>query len=223
MRVFIPARANSRRVPNKNYREFVNGKSLMDIKLEQLKAAGIPAQTIFVSCEDVTKQEAIEKHGCIFLPRDLFLTTPEGEKNLTRDLIETMPGLRVGPDNPGGDILYVSVTDAFFNEFAAMLTTWKRVRDKYDSLLVVRKLTDQVLYGDGSPANFDYFGQPTQCMKGWFTVSMCAIMTKRATIADTGHYIGRRPYLFVTRDVTIDIDTQDDFALAASVYAEQHN
>lgn len=223
MRVFIPARANSRRVPNKNYREFANGESLMDIKLEQLKAAGINASSIYVSCEDKTKEEAVTKHGCIFLIRDLFLTTPEGEKHLTRDLIKALPGPRVWQDDPDGDILYVSVTDAFFNEFAAMLATWKRVRDKHDSLLVVRKLTDQVLYGDGSPANFDYFGQPTQCMKGWFTVSMCAIMTKFATIADTDHYIGRHPYLFVTRDVTIDVDTLDDFALAASVYLGQGN
>lgn len=219
MKVLIPARANSRRVPQKNYIDFHNDESLMDIKLKQLLASYIPGDAIHVSCEDESKRACIEKHGCVFLPRNDYLTTPEGEKNLTRSLVKEL-GL-VGTTQSEGDFLYVSVTDPFFTEFSSMLSTWNRVRDKHDSLVVVRKLDDQVLFGDGSPANFDYFGQPTQCLKSWYTVSMGAIISKWSTVNSGGHYIGKNPYLFVTRDRGVDIDTIDDFALAQVLYASR--
>jgi CMP-N-acetylneuraminic acid synthetase len=211
--VIIPARANSRRVPEKNFIPFCNDESLLDIKINQLKDAGIPVEHITVSCEDGTKEECITRHGANFSLRNHYHTTPEGEKNLFNVMVDTAPVYDL-PD----DVLYISVTDPFFTEFNKLLLVWAKRREQHDSAIVVRKLGDQVLDGVGEPLNFDYFGQPSQCLKSWYTISMCAIVTKRTTVAKVDHYIGNSPYTFVTRDRGVDVDTADDFRLASLMW-----
>ena len=51
LKVAIPLKTNSERVPNKNLRPFVDGKSLFDIKAKQLLKV-FSAKDIYVSCND---------------------------------------------------------------------------------------------------------------------------------------------------------------------------
>ena len=48
MKVIIPAKCNSSRTLNKNWREFVDGKCLVEIKIGQLIEAGVDAADINV-------------------------------------------------------------------------------------------------------------------------------------------------------------------------------
>jgi len=214
MQILIGARTNSTRIPDKNFREFSGGLSLFDLKARQLVSEGIDPATVWVSCEDDSKRGTVEEYGFRFLLRDPFLTTREGERDLLRALTATVP--------VGDEIALVSVTDPFFSEFAPAFRTWERVKARHDSLMVVRPCTDQILTSEGSPVNFDYFGQPTQSLKGLVTISMCLLIAHRSTVERCGHYIGRNPHLFITRDPGLDIDTMDDFRLARAVYEARH-
>lgn len=215
MQVLIGARTNSTRVPDKNFRPFHARQSLFDVKARQLLDEGVAASTVWVSCEDEAKREQVEYYGFNFLLRDPFLTTRDGERDLLRALVRTVP--------VDDEIALVSVTDPFFTEFAPAFRTWARVKDRRDSLMVVRPCTDQLLTSEGSPVNFDYFGQPTQCLKGLVTISMCLLIAHRSTVEHCGHFIGRNPHLFTTRDPGVDIDTLDDFRLARAVYEARHD
>ena len=212
MKVLILARTNSTRIPNKNYKPFHDDLSLFDIKARQLLEAFAPEQ-VFVSVEDEAIRPVVEKHGFRFLLRDPILCTPEGERFITQRCVAQLP------QDADPEILYVSVTDPFFNEFPRVIETWNRVKARHDSLVVVRRLTEQVLYPDGQPANFDFFGQATQCLKGFFTISMCAICTTREVVARKNHYIGDHPYFFTARQSAVDIDTPEDWTVAQALYA----
>lgn len=220
MLVLIPARTNSSRAPNKNWRPFYQSKCLVDIKIEQLRNAGIPAEMIYVSCEDQEKERHAIPYCVRFMLRDPYLTTKEGERGLLLALVKQMCSVwESSPREIMQDMMLVSVTDPFFSEFDKLIQTWERVRANHDSLMVVRPLTEQVLFGDGQPANFDYFGQPTQFLKGWYAISMCALITKPETILRRKHFIGERPYMFTARQTAVDIDTEDDFTVAQAIYA----
>ena len=104
--VIIPARANSSRVPEKNFKPFHGDDSLLDIKIKQLITAGIPPEHIVVSCEDVSKEPCVTLHGATFKRREHFLTTPEGEKDIFRCMMNIAPVFGMADD-----VLVVSVTD----------------------------------------------------------------------------------------------------------------
>lgn len=217
MKVLIPARTNSTRVPNKNFRPFHGEQSLFDIKAEQLKAAGVNPKDVYVSVEDEAIRPVVERHGFNFLLRDGFLCTPEGERRLTAALVESVPA----DDDPF--LLYVLVPDPFFSEYERFLETWGRVRMKgYDSMTAVRPVTHHVLYADGSPANHDFHGQASQCLKPWYTYSNVATMMNREFVLRTNRCMSDRPWLFNARQSGIEIDTMEDFALAQMMWTQRN-
>lgn len=210
MKLLIPARVNSSRCPDKNWKPFLReGLSLFDVKARQLLAAFAPGD-VYVSCENESKRTIVEEYGFNFLPRDPFLCTKEGERFLFRVVSDQVPGT--------DDLCLISLTDPFFSEFGALQLAWEEAKDTHDSLMVVRRCTDQILDENGQPKNFEFFGQPTQFLKKWYTISMCALVSKRETIRACGHYIGRNPARLVTEAPCVDIDTPAQFALAGALY-----
>ena len=61
MKAIIPAKCNSSRVFDKNWREFYEGESLVEIKISQLIDSGLNSDDIHVFCEDESKKNLIEK------------------------------------------------------------------------------------------------------------------------------------------------------------------
>lgn len=215
MRVLIPARTNSTRVPNKNYKPFWGKMSLFDIKAKQLLEVFNP-KDVFVSVEKEEVRPLVEKYGFHFLLRSDELCTVEGEKRLNQQLVDMLPS------SPDEEIMYISVTDPFFSEFGRVMQTWNRVKRNYDSLMVVRRLEEQVLFADGSPANFDFFGQATQCLKSWYSISMCTLVSTRQVVKEHNHYIGKSPYMFTARQKGVDVDDADSWQLAQLLYLARY-
>ena len=56
----VPVRTGSKRVKNKNFREFYDGKSLFDIKIDQLKSSKI-FNKIYVSSDSAMVQNLCKK------------------------------------------------------------------------------------------------------------------------------------------------------------------
>jgi N-acylneuraminate cytidylyltransferase len=213
MKVLIPARVASKRVPNKNWRTFANGLTLFDIKARQLLKVFAP-QDVYVNCDSPERRKEIERYGFNFQLRDPVLCSMPGEKGLLRGITEAVPGQ--------DDIMLISLTDPFYDEFRKAVNEWETRKGSHDSLMVVRPCTDQVLDANGKPANFEYFGQPTQELAPWYTISMCCLIAKRDTVLAFGHYIGRTPALCVTEQPGLDIDTETDFRVAGAVFSVLH-
>ena len=69
MNVIVPAKADSSRCLNKNFRPFHKNKSLLDIKIEQLLDAFEPGD-IFISSDAEEAKVAAQRYGVEFVLRD---------------------------------------------------------------------------------------------------------------------------------------------------------
>ena len=58
----IPIRKNSQRIKNKNFRKFFNNKSLLEIKIEQLKKVKL-IDKIVVSSDSKKAEQISRKYG----------------------------------------------------------------------------------------------------------------------------------------------------------------
>ena len=73
--VVLPVRKGSERVPNKNFKEFYNGKNLLEIKLEQIIEIGL-FDKIYVDSDSEIAQEIALNYGVNFVKRDPYVTNP---------------------------------------------------------------------------------------------------------------------------------------------------
>ena len=212
LKVAIPLKTNSERVPNKNLRPFIDGKSLFDIKAEQLLKVFDP-KDVYVSCNDLEAKAIIEKYGFNFLYRDINLTPNNAPwTEVIKDIVTKI--------DDTSDIMWVQVTQPLFNDFQSVLSKWKEIYDKYDSLTVVQKLRHHILNEYGMPVNFNfgYWHKVSQELPNYYLVTWACFCMKREMLRQCYYNIGRNSYLYNTDANLVDIDTQDDFEMASALY-----
>ena len=76
MKIVVPVKGNSTRVPNKNFRPFFKEESLYDLRMKKLLKV-FSSSDIFVSSEDDKVRTKAEKFGANFILRDIELTRNE--------------------------------------------------------------------------------------------------------------------------------------------------
>ena len=65
----IPVKSTSDRVPSKNFREFIDGKSLFDLLIEKLLSSK-NFDKIYVSSDAADLKDRVEEAGCVFIERN---------------------------------------------------------------------------------------------------------------------------------------------------------
>ena len=219
--VVIPAKASSTRIPNKNFREFLNGESLVDITVKKLLAAGLATDQIYLSCEDESKSEVAQKHGIQFSLRQERLCrneTPFSE--VFRGVATQIPG--------DSDIMWAQVCDPFFDEYTRCIDEWRNAKashsNRYDSLVVCHKVSGYYMDENLLPIHGWGFGPwhvPSQRLPTFYKMPFaCSILT-RDSIEAVGYYVGARPLWLPCQWTSIDIDTEDDFLLARLMMIHQ--
>ena len=219
MKVVVPAKAGSVRVPNKNWREFYQGKNLVDIKLFQLLDVFAPGD-IYISCEDESKRDQIEAYGVNFLLRD-----PELSKDNTHwsDVVTGI--INTIPCKDEEDIAWVQVPCPLFDarQFRAALARWLSIpKDLYDCLITVGEMKDFVVDKAGVPLNFQYgrWHAVSQDLPSWYLIQRQFHVMKKETYLRCHYDIGTRPYLYSVSQPSIDIDTEHEFSYAQYLYGE---
>lgn len=215
----VPAKATSQRVPNKNYRPFVDGKSLVDLTLEKL-TVGLPGDRIWLSCEDESKREVAERHGVQFHLRCQRLTyngtpIPDYIRGISWDVWKKSG--KSGLNQP--DIAWCQVIDPLFDEYEAAIRQWLHMRELYDSLVVVRRRTEYLLDHEYQPIGFGFDRRhvPSQKLRPYHQLPFVLSILSPAALADTGYFVGLHPCWFVADGRGVDIDTEEDFAFAAQL------
>jgi N-acylneuraminate cytidylyltransferase len=215
MKVVIPAQSKSSRIPRKNFVRFYEGLSLLEIKLQQLIDASISPDEIFVSSDDTIDAPSICKNFGVhldFRPPELLgneIQQPDLLRHLVRNFDERET------------ILLALVTSPLFDEFAAMLDTWEKVRQERDSLVVVKPFHRHILdeTGRGINFNFGYWHPVSQNLPSWFEITWAAFLFECSTARKYGYHFGVKPHLFETKKLCVDVDTPNDFQLAQAIYA----
>lgn len=213
IKVVIPLKTNSERVPNKNLRVFYNGKSLFDIKAQQLLKVFKP-EDVLVSSENPVVKDLTDKYGFNFHLRDMALTKSTAKEN---QIVKTLTD---AVEDKNCDIMWVQVTQPLFNEFQQIIDKWNSLSDEYDSLTVVKKQRHHLLDEKGNPVNFNfgYWHKISQDLPALYEVTWSAFIMSREMLNQAYYQIGRNPYLYVTEAPLVDIDNLSDFEVASILY-----
>lgn len=218
MKIIIPAKKHSSRVPDKNWRPFYNGKSLVDIKIEQLLKA-VDAKDIYLSSDDASKSLDAEKHGINFVIRANEFASdetpwPDALAGIIRDTNFDLHE----------EIAWIEVVNPVFDRYADFFAKWEEVKHKHDSLVLVSPVNKFLLNSNGKPVNFQFgkwhtMSHNMEPLQAW---DSACIMRKRDLLYYS-YPIGKTPYLYSTNDQCIDIDTMDDFEYAQYFYSKKMN
>ena len=212
LKVAIPLKTNSERVPNKNLRPFIDGKSLFDLKAEQLLKVFDP-KDIWVSSENEIVEKLCARYGFNFHLRDIALTKSTAKENqIVSTIVNAIPG------KP--DIMWCQVTQPLFDDFKGLLDVYNNLDEKHDSICVVKKQRHHLLDEKGNPVNFNfgYWHKISQDLPKLYEVAWAAFIMKREMLEQAWYQIGRNPYLYETKLPLVDIDEIQDFEVAGILY-----
>jgi CMP-N-acetylneuraminic acid synthetase len=217
---FLPCRAGSERVKNKNTRQFAGIEGgLLKIKLDQLIRCSL-IDTIVLSTDDQKVIDASKPYGNRIRidNRPSELASSDAS---TDDLIRYVSKIISGPH-----ILWTHVTSPFtgediytraINDYFSFIKT-----DKFDSLMSVTPLRVHVWDRKGEPVNYkraEIRWPRSQQVDPLFEVNSAIFINSRENYIRLEDRIGLKPLLFeMERTESLDIDYEDDFLLAESIY-----
>lgn len=213
MIAIVPAKLSSIRVPNKNYREFYNGKSLVELVVEKLKNAGLTE--IYLSCEVDTVSTLAERLGIKFVKREQSLCSndcpiPDYIRGIVNECCQT-----------ADEVLWAQVCDPMFDDYCGFINTWEKRKENYDSSVVIYPRKAYFLDQNHQPVGFG-FGSwhiKSQSLPTHYQLPFTASILKKEAIESTGYFVGKKPLWYEASGMMVDIDTEEDFAIAGAMYA----
>lgn len=213
----IPAKFRSTRVPNKNFRDFYEGKSLLQIKVEQcLKSGAFGA--VYVSSDSTDAEKIALEAGANFVLRDPRLCLDETPWN------EVLSGVLMSlPVDDETYIAWSPTTSPLFSKFGEAIAMIKG-NAEIDSVMTVTRLQHYFLNADHIPLNFQYgvWASYSQKLKPIYQMNCALWLAKKCAMIQNRFQIGDHPgYLETSTTEGIDIDTMEEFEIASMFYAKQ--
>lgn len=217
----VPMKANSQRVPEKNFRP-LHGKPMFQWILDTLLAIDeIDRIVINTDARDILEDKGLMDGGRIQI-RD---RKPEicgdtvSMNAILADDISAVPAdtyLMTHTTNP---MLSAATIRSALDQFRQ-----KHAKQEADSLFSVNHIQTRFYREDGSPVNHDPAQLiQTQDLEPWFEENSCLYLFTRESFALTNARIGRNPMMFETQALeSVDIDTPDDWKLAEALAAILH-
>ncbi|MDA8986209.1 acylneuraminate cytidylyltransferase family protein [Luminiphilus sp.] len=214
----MPMKANSQRVPGKNFRP-LGQKVLYLWMLETLlDVADISMIVINTDADELLQSEYLST-----LDRVLVRERPESLRgddismnNIIRNDLDCLAGSKFLMTHSTNPFIEAKTIKTAIFEFEKGLEN-----GNCDSLFSVNKHQTRFYRGDCSPINHDpnKLAQ-TQDLDPWFEENSCLYLFTRSSFLSTSGRVGLRPTLFETPKLqSIDIDTVEDWNVAEVVAA----
>lgn len=216
--VFLPMRAGSERVPNKNTRTFAGIEGgLCHIKLKQLLECEL-VQSIFISTDDPRVVEISSK----FKSNDIRIVkrpnSLASSSTSTDALIKYVPQIM-----PDGHILWTHVTSPFIQAktYDELIKDYLNNLEVYDSLMTVTSV-QKFIWNDKVPLNYNRTQEKwprTQTLKPLWEINSGAFLASKEVYETKLDRIGNTPYLKpLSSALAFDIDWLPDFEVAETIY-----
>jgi CMP-N-acetylneuraminic acid synthetase len=208
----IPIRKGSVRVPNKNFKEFYNGKNLLELKIETLlKVNGIDDIVVNTDSDDAIL--IAKKYGISFYKREEYYASSIcSQSDFFKNLAETTNSKYV---------LHTPVTSPIVT-----IETYQHIinmsnENNYDSYNTVADVKD-FLWLDGKSINYDIDSGSvpnSQDLPNIVKLTFGINLTLRNTMISRSNVVGYNPYFHkVSGFETLDIDTPLDFEFSKFIY-----
>lgn len=221
--VFLPCRAGSQRIPNKNTRSFagIYG-GLLKIKLDQLVEVKAIDQ-IIVSTNDEVVKKLVQEFKFKNVEIDDRPDQLGSSETSTDDLIKYVPTII-----HNGHVLWTHVTSPFYNkalyEKAINQYHEKVLEGEFDSLMSVTTI-QKFLWNKETPINYDRNIEKwprTQTLEKVYEVDSGIFLNSIENYKSMDDRIGKKPSLFeVDSRAAMDIDWPMDFEICEKIYQEE--
>ena len=212
MKVFVPIKKNSSRVPNKNFRDF-GGNPLYVHTLLRLKGFDVYVDTDSSEIIDTIRKREDLSHVSVYERNPSLVGDEVSVCSLITDFI-----LRALVNGP---VCQVHVTSPFLSA-----STLKKAHDKlaqYDSIVscdVIQERLWENNKGVMTPMNHNPdILLPTQDLKKIYRENSLFYIFNAESFLSTGRRVGENPYFFETAfPESLDIDYEEDWNTCVGVY-----
>lgn len=209
----VPVRTGSKRVKNKNFRDFYQGKSLFDIKIDQLKSTKL-FKKIYVSSDSSMVQNLCKKKGVTFLKRERKYC--QDHKYPWHEIHDSI--LKSIPGDPY--VAWCLTTAPLFKRFTKAINTFKANKNT-DSLVGVLPSKNFILNLKGKPKNFNpgCWHPYSQELETNYFITGSIFMAKKSSMLLWKYWFGIKPHLFhLSKVESVDVDTIQDFRFAQKIF-----
>ena len=219
---FLPCRAGSQRIPNKNTKPFGGeADGLLGVKLKQLLAVAA-IDRVVLSTNDPDVLAIGEKWLSASAGKLAIDRRPDhlcSSATSTDEVIAYVPTII-----SQGDVLWTHVTSPFFDEacYADAISEYHAARGAdYDSLLGVTEL-HAFLWREDGPINYDRKIEKwprTQTLQPVYEVNSAVFIAPIDAYRNNADRIGDKPKLYpVAKTKALDIDWPEDFEIANFIW-----
>ena len=209
----IPVREGSNRIKRKNYIEFFGGKSLLDIKIEQLKKSSTLNRIYVSSDNEYTKNISKEKKVDFLLRDSRACSETMRWSDVVCNIVNTVPG------NP--IIVWALATSPLFSDFDSAIKAYLANENQNDSLVAVHKKKSFLLNESGKCINYNpgVWHPYSQELEPLYEVTGACFIARKSDMLKWKYWFGVKPFLFeVSNELAVDVDTLDDFTFAQKIY-----
>lgn len=206
----VPIRKGSKRVVNKNLRDFADT-TLLELKIDNLIGANV-FDDIIVNTDSEHAITIAKNKGVKYHRRDAYFASSECSGS---DFFK-----HLGEVTQGDIIAYCPVTSPFIKQDTIINCVKTFCSSKnYDSLTTVSSIKE-FLWQNKKALNYDVNNAPnSQDLPDIFALNFGISLIERGSLITQRNIIGTRPQFIETCDIeSIDIDTPLDFYIAEKIY-----
>lgn len=208
----IPIRKGSQRVPDKNFKDFYKGKSLLELKIESLKEIEL-IDDIVVNTDSDLAIEIAKKLGVSYFRReDYYASSQCSQSEFFKNLAET---------TDTDIIIHVPCTSPLIKKESIIDAINRFNISENDSCNAVG-LVKEYLWSNGKPLNYTIEGGKvpnSQDLPDVLKLTFGFGIIYRDTMIDRENVVGKNPLFYTVDEIEeTDIDTKIDFEFAKHLY-----
>ena len=208
MKILIPARGGSKRIPNKNIVQ-VNGHPLISYVIKTCLEL---TDEVYVSTDSEEIEEVARKYGAKTIKRPVELSTdhcPAGP--VVEHFLEVVEGVDT--------FAFVQPTSPLITSDQIKKGVRRHDRWKYNTVFAVYEESQFRWNKDGTPDNFRASKKPlSQDIFSWYVeCGAFYITTKESFLKHKSLIGGRVGFLVLPKINTVDIDTYDDLKFVEAI------
>ena len=209
----IPIRKNSQRVKNRNFKKFYKNKSLLEIKINQLKKIREIDQ-IVISSDSKKAEEIAKRYKISFHKRKKFFASSKcSGSDFFHNLATSINGEYLMYCPCTSPIIKVNTYKKFIKKFFSS-------KNKFDSLNSVSSLNTFMWKGNKS-LNYNSLKAPNSqnLPKNYYELTFGLNIISSVKIIILKNIVGNKPkFMILDKVESTDIDDEVDFFIAQALY-----
>jgi N-acylneuraminate cytidylyltransferase len=209
----VPVRKNSERLKNKNFLKFYKGKSLLEIKIQQLKKIKY-IDRIVVSSDSKIAEKIAKKNGVFFHKREKFFASSKcSGSDFFENLAQSIECDYLGYFPCTSPIIK---KDTYLNFLKNFLKNRKSF-DSFNSVTVLKKF----LWKGKKTINYKISNAPNSqnLPDDFYTITFGLNIISRKKMIKYKNIVGKKPQFFLISKIeSSDIDDAVDFDMIKSIY-----